>query len=115
MDQERDAWRRTLLANERTFLAWWRGALTALAVALGAGALVPTISGSARWPFVGIGVGFGLLAIAFIVYGTRRHAAVERAVAEGGFAPLDRRVVAGFAVLGVLLALLTIAAVLTEL
>lgn len=115
MDPDRDATRRTLLANERTFLAWWRGALTALAVALGAGALVPTISGADRWPFVGLGVGFGLLAVMFILYGTHRHREVERALAEGGYAPLDRRVVLAFAVLGVTLAAVTIAAVLTEL
>ena len=30
-----DALRRTRLANERTYLAWWRSALTALAVAVG--------------------------------------------------------------------------------
>ncbi len=37
-----DATRRTRLANERTYLAWLRGGLTALAVALGAGPSPPT-------------------------------------------------------------------------
>ncbi len=36
-----DATRRTRLANERTYLAWWRSGLTALAVGLAAGKLVP--------------------------------------------------------------------------
>jgi len=39
-----DALRRTRLANERTYLAWWRTGLTAFAVGLGAGKLVPELS-----------------------------------------------------------------------
>jgi putative membrane protein len=46
-----DASRRTYLAGERTQLAWWRTGLTALAVALGVGRVVPELSKSAaRWP-----------------------------------------------------------------
>src|SRR4249920_3427477 len=40
-----DATRRTHLANERTQLAWWRTGLTALAVALGVGRVVPELAG----------------------------------------------------------------------
>ena len=40
-DEAGDATRRTRLANERTYLAWWRTGLTSLAVGLGAGKLVP--------------------------------------------------------------------------
>ncbi len=42
-----DATRRTRLANERTELAWWRTGLTALAVALAIGRVVPELNGSA--------------------------------------------------------------------
>jgi len=115
MDDERDATRRTLLANERTFLAWWRGALTAIAVSLGAGALVPQLTDAERWPLVTLGVGFGLLAIAFVVYGTWRHRAVEDALARGEFAPVHRWAIVGLAVAGVTLGALTILAVLIEL
>jgi putative membrane protein len=114
MDDEADATRRTLLSNERTFLAWWRGALTALAVSLGAGALVPKLTSGARWPFAILGVGFGLLAIAFLVYGSYRHQAVEAALRRGEFAPLDRRVVLLLGAFGVVLGLLAILAVLIE-
>jgi uncharacterized membrane protein YidH (DUF202 family) len=34
MDEGADAVRRTRLANERTYLAWWRTALTAFAVSI---------------------------------------------------------------------------------
>jgi putative membrane protein len=112
MDEESDATRRTLLANERTFLAWWRGALTAIAVSLGAGALIPQLTTAERWPFVSVGVGFGVLAVAFVVYGSWRHRAVEDALLRGEFPRVHRRVILAFAVLGVILSLLTILAIL---
>jgi len=40
-----DATRRTRLASERTYLAWWRSALAAIAVALGVGKVVPELTG----------------------------------------------------------------------
>jgi len=43
-----DATRRTRLANERTYLAWWRTGLTALAVSIGFGKIVPGVSDVAR-------------------------------------------------------------------
>src|SRR3954471_6926801 len=46
-----DALRRTPLANERTYLAWWRSALTALAVAVGTGRIAPGLAGGAVWPY----------------------------------------------------------------
>jgi putative membrane protein len=65
--------RRTSLANERTLLAWWRTGLTALAVALGVGRLLPEVAPhSTRWPFVAIGVAFAVYGIALFLYGTRR-------------------------------------------
>ena len=42
-----DATRRTYLASERTELAWWRTGLTALAVALGVGRVVPGLDENA--------------------------------------------------------------------
>lgn len=114
MDHERDATRRTLLANERTFLAWWRGGLTSLAVSLGAGALVPQLTSASRWPFALLGIGFGILAITFIAYGSHRHRVVEEALARGEFAPLQHRVVMALGAYGVILGLLTILAVLIQ-
>ena len=43
-DEARDATRRTRLANERTYLAWWRTGLTTFAVSVAAGRLVPELS-----------------------------------------------------------------------
>jgi putative membrane protein len=83
-----DATRRTRLANERTFLAWLRTALTAVAVAIGVGKIVPGVSDVARWPFELLGAGFAALAVLLVVGGAARFIRVEEALAGGGFAPL---------------------------
>lgn len=106
-----DATRRTRLASERTYLAWIRSGLTALAVALGAGRLVPELAGGAAWPYELLGVGYGLLGIGFVAYGVRRQVAVEDAIARGDWAPLDRNAALGFAVGGVVLGVATIAVI----
>ncbi len=73
--------RRTSLAGERTLLAWWRTGFTAIAVALAVGRVLPELAPhSTRWPYVVIGVGFGLYGIALIAYGTRRIAALDAEV-----------------------------------
>jgi len=106
-----DATRRTRLASERTYLAWLRSGLTALAVALGAGRLVPELAGGTAWPYEVLGVGYGLLGIGFVAYGLRRQVAVERAIARGEWAPLDRNAALGFTVGGVLLGIATLAVI----
>lgn len=90
---ERDFSRRTLLANERTYLAWWRTGLTTLTVALASARIVPEVSGSEdHWPWTVIGVTFGVLGIACLLYGERRRKAVDQAVRRGDFADPDPRV-----------------------
>jgi putative membrane protein len=86
-----DATRRTRLANERTYLAWLRSALTALAVAVGAGKIVPGVTDVTRWPFELLGAGFAVLALVFIIGGARRFFHVEEALETGEFAPLTAR------------------------
>jgi putative membrane protein len=108
-----DATRRTRLANERTFLAWWRTGLTALAVGFGAGRLVPELAGGSNWPFEVIGVCFTVAGVSFIAYGYVRHRAVERQLAVGSYSGLPDRAALVFAgvgaVLGIATALLLIA------
>jgi putative membrane protein len=106
-----DAKRRTLLATERTYLAWWRSGLTALAVGLAAGKLVPELSSGASWPYELLGVGYSLLGIAFISFGHRRQQAVAAAVQRGEWNPLDERVAVALTVTGVALGAGTVAVV----
>jgi putative membrane protein len=105
--ETRDATRRTRLANERTFLAWWRSGLTALAVGFGAGRLVPELSGDSSWPFVVIGVGFSLVGVGLIVFGYERHRQVERALARGEYTSLTERTALLFAACGAVLGVAT--------
>ena len=100
--------RRTYFAAERTLLAWWRSGLAALAVALGVGRIVPALIDAPTAPFIALGIGFGVLALAFIVYGTTRQHLVERAMSAGGFRSLDAWVVTSMAVLMVVLTIVTV-------
>jgi putative membrane protein len=113
-EESRDATRRTRLANERTYLAWWRTGLTTLAVSFGAGRLVPALSEGPNWPFQLIGVGFAVVGILFVGFGYVRQRSVEDALARGGYAPLDDRVALAFAITGVLLGGATIALLILE-
>ncbi len=108
-----DATRRTRLANERTYLAWWRTGLTALAVCIGLGKLVPGVTAHVtRWPYELVGAGFGILGIAFLVLGYRRANQVEDALNHGTFAELDRRISLALVSFGVALGVATIVIVL---
>jgi putative membrane protein len=107
-EETHDALRRTRLANERTYLAWWRTGLTTLAVSFAAGRLVPELSAGANWPFEAIGVAFALVGVAFVAYGYLRQKEVESAIARGEYAPLAHRAALVFATLGVLLGLATV-------
>lgn len=79
-----DAIRRTRLAAERTELAWWRTALTSIAVAIAVGRVVPELSGtSTEWPYLVVGVGWALYSVALFGYGSIRSRRVEAALAEG--------------------------------
>jgi putative membrane protein len=103
-----DATRRTRLANERTYLAWWRTGLTSLAVCVGVGRLVPELSGGTKWPFEVVGALFGVLALAFFWLGYARVRDVEQALDRGGFAPLGLRLPFALMLSGLLLGGLTI-------
>ncbi len=107
-----DALRRTHLANERTYLAWWRSALTALAVAIATGRIAPGLAGGAEWPYHVLGAAFGVLGIAVACVAFVRHRNVERALAGGNYAPMDERVALLLAAATVVLALATVVLVL---
>jgi putative membrane protein len=109
-----DATRRTRLANERTYLAWWRTGLTTLAVAIGAGKIVPELTDTARWPAALLGAAYALAGVALVVLGQRRFVLVEAALDRGEFVPLSRRQSSLLAAAGVVLALATLVFVVVE-
>jgi inner membrane protein YidH len=109
-----DASRRTYLANERTELAWWRTGLTALAVSLGVGRVIPELGGGPNWPYAVIGAGYAVLGTGFIAYGAWRERAVRRAFERGHFAYPDARVFGALTALAVLLGMATFVLVVVE-
>jgi putative membrane protein len=103
-----DALRRTRLATERTYLAWWRTGLTAIAVGVGTGGIAPKLSGERHWAYVAIGIGFAALGVALLAYGLRRQVEVDRAVSDGRFAPPDARVLTALTAAAAILGTLTV-------
>ena len=108
-----DVTRRTLLANERTYLAWWRTGLTAFAVSLAAGQILPALTDAPRWPYTLIGSAFALLGIAFTCLAYAREREVARALEEGGYAPLSGRLLSALTAAGVVLGLALLIVIVT--
>jgi putative membrane protein len=104
-----DATRRTRLASERTYLAWWRSALAAFAVSLGVGKVVPELtSGVSSVSYEIVGVGYALLGLAFLGYGFWRQHLMERALLEGRFISFDQRAALVFTIAGCVLGIATV-------
>jgi putative membrane protein len=110
-----DASRRTLLAVERTYLAWWRTGLTCFAVALGAGKVVPALTTGATWPYALIGTAFAVIGVICVVYAERRRREVDAAARAGSYVSPHTGVTTTLVVVGVLLGLALMAVALSEL
>jgi putative membrane protein len=91
-----DVFQRTSMAAERTWLAWWRTALTATAGALAVGRFAPEPLHVAPWPYV------------LLVFGARRQRELERSILDGVHTPLSFGLVAAFTIGGVLLVTITV-------
>jgi putative membrane protein len=98
-----DALRRTRLANERTYLAWWRTGFTALGVSLAVAKVVPAITKGPQWAYTVLGIGFAIVGVAFLWFGLVRRQAVEDALDRGEYSAIDRRIVRGLTVIGMAL------------
>src|SRR3954452_1824512 len=102
------------MAAERTWLAWWRTALVATAGALGVGRLAPRLLDAAPAPYVVLGCGYALLAVALLIVGSRRHRALAHGIERGEPAPLASTMVTLFTIAGVALATMTVVVVLAQ-
>jgi putative membrane protein len=101
---------RTSLAGERTMLAWWRTGLTAIAVALGVGRLLPALGHHRnQWPYVFLGIGFALYGIGMFLIGTRRMGVFDRAARAAGEPSVDDRLLIAVMGGGVVLGIATLA------
>lgn len=103
-----DATRRTHLAAERTWLAWWRSGITSVAAGIGIGRLLPELAGGTTWPYAVIGAGYAAVGVAMIVHGETRHRQLGAALREGAYRDLDDRALRAFTVAGAVLGVLTV-------
>ena len=102
-----DPTRRTFLAQERTILAWWRTALSTLAVAVGIGGILPKLVKLPKGPYVAIGVGYLVLSLWFVLLGAQRQRANDRALIERRFVALSRSMIMAMSVYMAVLIVMT--------
>lgn len=96
--------RRAQLAAERTYLAWWRTSLATVAVAIAIGRLLPdVVHAGTTWPYVAVGVAWGVLAIAIAAYAPIRQMLLRRAIDRGAYAHPHQVALGVMATAGVLL------------
>ena len=75
------------MADERTWLAWFRTGLAAAAVAIAVGGVLPDLSTGVKWPYRLLGLGYGVLAAAILVLAAVRHRRFAEALKHGDPAP----------------------------
>ena len=102
------------MAAERTWLAWWRTALAAAAGALAVGRVAPQVLHVASWPYVVLGCGYGVLALALLAIGARRQQQLARAKSPEEHVPLQFRTVLALTGGCVVVALLTMVLVIAQ-
>ena len=74
---------RTRLANERTYLAWWRTGIAAVASGFAVGRVVPAVVQGTNWPYVAVGAALTAAGLFAFVYGTVRYRDLDAALREG--------------------------------
>jgi putative membrane protein len=105
--------RRTLLAAERTYLAWLRTGLGVIGLALAVGRLLPALlTGSSHRGYALLGAGYGVLGLFFIAYALVRAWRLESALARREPVTLDWWALVVVTAAGLVLAVATIALVL---
>jgi putative membrane protein len=74
---------RTRLANERTYLSWWRTGIAGVAAGFAVGRVVPEVIEGRRWPYVAVGAALAAAGLLAFVYGVVRYRDVAAALREG--------------------------------
>lgn len=106
--------RRTLLAAERTWLAWWRSGIAAATAAVAVGGVVPELVDGARGPYVALGAGYAVLSVAVLLGAWRRHRRVQDALARGAYEDVPGYWIAGLTIAAVVLGIGTLAVILAQ-
>jgi inner membrane protein YidH len=109
-----DVTRRTRLAAERTWLAWWRSGIATATAAVGVGGVVPSLVDGERTPYVVLGAGYAVLAAVIFVAAALRQRQVKHALDAGRYADLGDRAVLALTVVAVVLALGTLVIIVAQ-
>jgi putative membrane protein len=109
-----DVTRRTRLAAERTWLAWWRSGIAAATASVGVGGVVPQLVDGGRSAYALLGAGYAAVAAAMFVGAALRRRAVGRALDRGEFADVAEPAVLALTLVATLLAVGTLAVILAE-
>jgi putative membrane protein len=109
-----DITRRTRLAAERTWLAWWRSGIATTTAAVAVGGVVPELVDDDQVPYVVLGAGYALLAAAIFIGGALRQQRVRRALDRGEYEGVETSWVLGLTLAGAVLALATLVIIVVQ-
>jgi putative membrane protein len=109
-----DVTRRTQLAAERTWLAWWRSGIAMATAAVAVGGVVPELVAGGRAAYVVLGAGYAALAIAVFVASALRQHHVAEALRRGEYAAVGDRVVLALTLAAVALAVGTLVVIVAQ-
>ena len=109
-----DITRRTRLAAERTWLAWWRSGVAAATAAIGVGGVVPKLVDGSQTAYVVLGAGYAVLAAAVFLASGVRRIQVDRALDRGEYREVGAGTVLAMSAAAMVLALGTLAVIIAQ-
>ena len=109
-----DVTRRTRLAAERTWLAWWRSGIAAATAAVAVGGVVPELVEGGRTAYVLLGAGYAALAVGMFAAGAVRRRQVDRALERGEYERVSEDLMLLLTIAAIGLALGTFAVILAQ-
>lgn len=109
-----DVTRRTRLAAERTWLAWWRSGIAAATAAVAVGGVVPELVEGGRTAYVVLGAGYALLATVVFGGAALRRRQVDRALDRGHYEQLGEAGVVALTIAAMTLSLGTLVVIVVQ-
>ena len=103
---------RTGLAHERTYLAWWRTGLAAIAAGFAVGRVLPEVVGGTNWPYIALGTVLSASGLAAMVYGILHYRELQAALREGREPRVSEGFVLALAAVGILVGAVSVILVL---
>jgi uncharacterized membrane protein YidH (DUF202 family) len=113
-EDDDDVTRRTRLAAERTWLAWWRSGIAAATAAVAVGGVVPELVEGGRTAYVVLGAGYAGLAAAVFLGADVRRRQVQRALDKGGYRSVGESGALALTLAALALAIATLVVILAQ-